>query len=104
MLLYFNYGIIKTLIIWHRQQKNRLAHSYAIESQYKFDFKCFTVVSKNINTRLFEAIIGVSNKMFTQTVGELEKDSLIPRKVYPVVSLKLEYTLSTPGESLESVL
>ncbi|MBQ0786680.1 MAG: helix-turn-helix transcriptional regulator [Oceanihabitans sp.] len=53
---------------------------------------------------LQKQIIGVSNKMFTQTVRELEKDGLITRKVYPVVPPKVEYTLSKRGESLESVL
>lgn len=49
-------------------------------------------------------IAGISNKMFTQTVRELEKDGLISRKVYPVVPPKVEYTLTTRGESLENIL
>ena len=53
---------------------------------------------------LQKQIIGISNKMFTQTVRELEKDGLITRKVYPVVPPKVKYTLSKRGESLESVL
>lgn len=53
---------------------------------------------------LQKQIIGVSNKMFTQTVRELEKDGLITRKVYPVVPPKVEYALSKRGKSLETVL
>lgn len=49
-------------------------------------------------------IPGISNKMFTQTVRELEKDNLITRKVYPVVPPKVEYSLTTRGKSLENVL
>ncbi|MGJ8760739.1 MAG: winged helix-turn-helix transcriptional regulator [Polaribacter sp.] len=49
-------------------------------------------------------IIGISNKMFTQTVRELEKDGLISRKVYPVVPPKVEYTLTERGQSLEAIL
>ncbi|QXP68673.1 helix-turn-helix domain-containing protein [Polaribacter sp. AHE13PA] len=49
-------------------------------------------------------IIGISNKMFTQTVRELEKDGLISRKVYPVVPPKVEYTLTERGRSLEAIL
>ncbi len=49
-------------------------------------------------------IIGISNKMFTQTVRELEKDGLISRKVYPVVPPKVEYTLTKRGQSLENIL
>lgn len=46
----------------------------------------------------------ISNKMFTQTVRELEKDGLITRKIYPVVPPKVEYKLSTRGETLEPIL
>ncbi|RXG24825.1 winged helix-turn-helix transcriptional regulator [Leeuwenhoekiella aequorea] len=46
----------------------------------------------------------ISNKMFTQTVRELEKDGLIARKVFPVVPPKVEYTLTARGKSLESIL
>ena len=46
----------------------------------------------------------ISNKMFTQTVRELEKDGLISRKVYAVVPPKVEYALSKRGESLETIL
>tara|TARA_R110000751_G_scaffold2470_4_gene13271 strand:+ start:92589 stop:92870 length:282 start_codon:yes stop_codon:yes gene_type:complete len=49
-------------------------------------------------------IEGISNKMFTQTVRELEKDGLIIRTVFPVVPPKVEYKLSKRGQSLESIL
>ncbi|WPR70748.1 helix-turn-helix domain-containing protein [Flavobacterium sp. NG2] len=46
----------------------------------------------------------ISNKMFTQTVRELEKDGLITRKIYPVVPPKVEYELTERGKSLEAIL
>lgn len=49
-------------------------------------------------------ILGISNKMFTQTVRELEKDGLITRKVFPVVPPRVEYELSARGKSLENIL
>ncbi|WP_292944985.1 helix-turn-helix domain-containing protein [Olleya sp. UBA1516] len=49
-------------------------------------------------------IEGISNKMFTQTVRELEKDGLIIRTVFPVVPPKVEYKLSKRGQSLETIL
>lgn len=39
---------------------------------------------------LQKKIPGISNKMFTQTVRELEKDGLVSRKVFPVVPPKVE--------------
>ena len=53
---------------------------------------------------LQKKIKGISNKMFTQTVRDLEKDGLIYRKVYPVVPPKVEYKLSDRGKSLEKIL
>ncbi|MDW5290912.1 helix-turn-helix domain-containing protein [Formosa sp. PL04] len=49
-------------------------------------------------------IEGISNKMFTQTVRELEKDGLVSRKVFPVVPPHVEYTLTERGLSLEPIL
>nr|WP_317045255.1 helix-turn-helix domain-containing protein [Formosa algae] len=49
-------------------------------------------------------ISGISNKMFTQTVRELEKDGLLCRTVYPVVPPKVEYGLTARGKSLETIL
>ena len=53
---------------------------------------------------LQKKIPGISNKMFTQTVRDLEKDGLISRKVFPVVPPKVEYSLTKRGSSLEDVL
>jgi DNA-binding HxlR family transcriptional regulator len=49
-------------------------------------------------------ILAISNKMFTQTVRELEQDGLISRKIYPVVPPKVEYELTEKGLSLEIIL
>lgn len=46
----------------------------------------------------------ISNKMFTQSVRELEKDGLINRKIYPVVPPKVEYELTKKGLSLKPIL
>lgn len=53
---------------------------------------------------LQKKISGISNKMFTQTVRELELDGLIAREVFPVVPPKVEYSLTNKGKSLENIL
>lgn len=53
---------------------------------------------------LQKKVPNISNKMFTQTVRELEKDGLVGRKVFPVVPPKVEYELTTKGKSLEKIL
>ncbi|WP_092852290.1 winged helix-turn-helix transcriptional regulator [Algibacter pectinivorans] len=53
---------------------------------------------------LQKKIPGISNKMFTQTIRQLEHDGLISRKVFPVVPPKVEYSLTYRGASLEPIL
>jgi DNA-binding HxlR family transcriptional regulator len=49
---------------------------------------------------LKRAIIGVTPKMLTQTLKELEADDLISRKVYHEVPPRVEYTLTATGKEL----
>ena len=53
---------------------------------------------------LQKKVPNISNKMFTQTVRELEKDGLISRKVFPIVPPKVEYELTIKGKSLDKIL
>ena len=53
---------------------------------------------------LQKKVPNISNKMFTQTVRELEKDGLISRKIFPVVPPKVEYELTIKGKFLEKIL
>jgi len=45
-------------------------------------------------------IYGVTTKMLTQTLRELESDQLISRQVYVEVPPKVEYTLTETGLSI----
>jgi DNA-binding HxlR family transcriptional regulator len=49
---------------------------------------------------LSRAIVGITPKMLTQTLKELEADELITRKVYPEVPPKVEYSLTETGKEL----
>ncbi|EKF86766.1 helix-turn-helix domain-containing protein [Methanobacterium formicicum] len=46
----------------------------------------------------------ISQRMLTKTLRELEKDHIISRKVYPEVPPKVEYSLTTKGESVLPIL
>ena len=49
---------------------------------------------------LRKTVTGVTSKMLTQALRELEDDGLISRKVYVEVPPKVEYTLTETGKEL----
>jgi len=53
---------------------------------------------------LNKAIDGISQKMLSQQLKDLEKQGLIIRKSYPVIPPKVEYRLTNKGKSLQGLL
>lgn len=51
-------------------------------------------------TEIGREIPGISQKMLTQTLREMERNGLVIRKVHPVIPPKVEYRLSHLGLSL----
>jgi len=49
-------------------------------------------------------ITGITQKMLTQQLRELERDKVINRKVYKQVPPKVEYTLTEYGKTLDKLL
>ena len=73
-------GKYKALILWH------LAESKLRYSQLRQNIK------------------GITPKMLTQQLRELESKELIHREVFPIVPPKVEYSLTDLGKSLIPIL
>ena len=55
-------------------------------------------------SRLREKVEGVSQKMLTKTLRQLERDGLVTRRVHAVVPPRVDYRLTPLGESLAESL
>ena len=73
-------GKYKALILWHLAE-NKLRYS-----------------------QLRQHISGITPKMLTQQLRELEARQLIHREVFPIVPPKVEYSLTDLGKSLIPIL
>jgi DNA-binding HxlR family transcriptional regulator len=73
-------GKWKVLIIWH----------------LKFSKKRFGQLQRNLN--------GVSKKVLSQHLRELEKSRLIIREVIPSLPVQVEYSLTERGRELAAIL
>ena len=53
---------------------------------------------------LNRSVVGISAKVLTQNLKDLENDGIVKRKVYPVVPPKTEYSLTEWGKTLIPVV
>lgn len=87
-------------------KKNKIAHcpvDYAFQrigGKYKGRILWVLRDSFMRYGELKRAIVGVTPKMLTQVLRELEADGLVSRKVYLEVPPKVEYALTTTGKEL----
>ncbi|MFC5650954.1 winged helix-turn-helix transcriptional regulator [Paenibacillus solisilvae] len=51
-----------------------------------------------------KALVGITPKMLTSQLRELEEEGLISRKLYPEVPPKVEYSITEYGMTLEPIL
>ena len=54
--------------------------------------------------QLHRALHGITQKMLTQQLREMEQDAIIHREVYLQVPPKVEYSLTPLGESLKPII
>ena len=71
-------------------------------------WKCLILRDLLTGTKRFnelnKSIIGISAKVLTENLRELENDGIVKRKTYAVVPPKVEYSLSDKGEELKPII
>ena len=55
-------------------------------------------------SQLQRLLPNITQKMLIQKLRELEKDAIVHREVYPVIPPKVEYSLTSYGETLKPIL
>lgn len=55
-------------------------------------------------SELKQSVAGISQKMLTQSLREMESDGLVTRHAYAVIPPKVEYRLSDLGNSMRPVI
>jgi DNA-binding HxlR family transcriptional regulator len=61
-------------------------------------------VSKRRFGELYKAIPGITQKMLTQQLREMERDGILNRKLFAEVPPRVEYSLTRYGRSLKPIL
>ncbi|MBB6131159.1 winged helix-turn-helix transcriptional regulator [Mucilaginibacter lappiensis] len=66
---------------------------------------CFYLISHDINRfgEMIHMIDGISKKMLTEQLGELEKDGIIDRKVFNEIPPRVEYIITERGLILRPI-
>ncbi|MBT2755158.1 winged helix-turn-helix transcriptional regulator [Mesobacillus foraminis] len=75
-----------------------------IGSKWKCVILCHLTHGKKRTSELKRLMPGITQKMLTQQLRELEEDGIINRIVYNQVPPKVEYELSEYGCSLQDIL
>jgi len=73
-----------------------------IEGKWKIDILCELGTASRRFGRLRQSIPGVSEKMLTQQLRELEADGLVARKAYSEAQAKVVYSLTERGKALNA--
>ncbi|AWV33410.1 winged helix-turn-helix transcriptional regulator [Paenibacillus odorifer] len=75
-----------------------------IGGKWKCVILCHLTHGKKRTSELKQLMPGITQKMLTQQLRELEADGIINRIVYNQVPPKVEYELSEYGDSLSDIL
>jgi DNA-binding HxlR family transcriptional regulator len=73
-----------------------------VEGKWKVDILCELGTASRRFGRLKQALSGISEKMLTQQLRDLEADGLVDRRVFAEVPAKVVYSLTERGAALNA--
>lgn len=83
--------VAATLTVIGGKWKSVILHYLTVEGTLRF-------------AELRRKVVGISERVLTQQLRELERDELVARRVFPEVPPKVEYSLTEYGRGLFPVL
>ncbi|RFT62943.1 transcriptional regulator [Bacillus clarus] len=75
-----------------------------IGGKWKILIMYYLITKRKRFSELKSILPGITSKMLTKQLRELERDGLITREIYHQVPLKVEYFLTAKGIELEVIL
>ena len=75
-----------------------------IANKWKFLIIRDLITGTKRYNELIRSVSGISAKVLTENLRQLERDNIVFRKVYPVVPPKVEYSLTSKGYELKPIL
>ncbi|HTG67978.1 MAG TPA: helix-turn-helix domain-containing protein [Candidatus Udaeobacter sp.] len=75
-----------------------------IGGKWKVVIMCHLIKGEKRTSELKRLMPGITQKMLTQQLRELEQDGVLQRKIYEQVPPKVVYSLTEYGWSLRSIL
>lgn len=75
-----------------------------IGGKWKIELIWYLLEGKQRPSQLKKLINGISERMMTQQLRELEEDKIVERIVYPEVPPKVDYQLTAYGHTLKPLL
>lgn len=76
-----------------------------ISGKWKMTILLYTIQNKTIRfSDYLKAIPGITQRMLTKNLRELEDDDLISRKSYPTIPPRVEYSITDHGMELAEVI
>ncbi|MFC4778268.1 winged helix-turn-helix transcriptional regulator [Paenibacillus sp. GCM10023252] len=94
----------KGQIIIHKYNIPVEASLEVIGGKWKVLILCYLILGTKRTSELKRLIPGITQKVLTQQLRELEEDEIVHRQVYNEVPPRVEYSLTDYGWSLKSIL